>query len=104
MNPFELKAMDRKATPAPWDKPEHDPDEDIWDACAGVGSEQHQVFVCQELCNKRSDCDSDLIVTLRNLAPELIALWEACKNHGHPDADYINEALAALNAKAESLA
>jgi hypothetical protein len=82
----ELKALERKATPGPWDNPEWDAVERFYDVCAGIGSEQHQVFVTQDICSKNAGENARFIVSIRNLVPEFLALWEAC-NEPAPRAD-----------------
>lgn len=112
MNPIEqLRALEATATPGPWETkiiqdaddgswspfpPCHDP-EDFWEDC----DEDQADSLAQASAVK----DCELIDALRNLAPELLDLWEAVQdqrdngntNDLRPD---LFPALAALNAKA----
>ena len=104
----ELKGLEAKAVPAPW-TPEawfgsEDPEwvaigpvhvcrhDDCDGDCSEPGSELEQAAMC----------DGRLMCALRNLAPELLALWEAANNDGTMRKETW-DAVQALNAKGEKL-
>lgn len=112
MRPEEMKALEAAATPGKWFT------QDEWEEGAlGImswapddgGETLHQItrhYVVDEY-------DARFIVRLRNLSPELIALWEACDVLVNPPPDcpgtdlaqlaVVKDCLNWLNAKAETI-
>lgn len=89
-----LRLLHKFATPAPWSTE------------AGAG--YMPLMMGKTEIGRLDHTDIHLVIALRNLAPELIALWEAAKGEGkHQDGllwiDGIDEALAKLNDKADAV-
>ena len=116
MTPIEtLRAMEAKATPGPWTyrncSPVCDEDGNWFATGPGHDEEDHDDPEGAELAAQH---DAALIATLRTVAPELLALWEAVeavnREHCNPTINVhrgcacgICAPLGALNAKAASL-
>ena len=101
----DLKALEVAATPAPW-KPKDlqagSNEDGDWAACGpfhalseqGTDDEDKATSICED----KATADARLLRALRNLAPELLALWEAAENNATAGA------LRRLNEKATDLA
>ncbi len=100
-----LKALEAVATVAPWGygKGWEQADPGIYLHRDGEGP--HTVIAADT--EELSEPDAALIVAFRNLAPALIALWEAAQERkdwiGEPLAPEVANALSALNAKAKEV-
>lgn len=106
MTPLEkLKKLENGAAPGPWRVKDL---KWVYSDCPCCG----EIAECMQFgaAEMPSCYHTELFVALRNLAPELIALWEACTEvYGEPGDDYaqyeshIPSALHALNAKAKEV-
>ena len=103
MDIAELKELESKATPGRWGITDAHPETGT--AICAVNPDGK----CQKcLSNFNSDRDAQLTSALRNLAPELIALWEVCKDFKKCPPGYgafweVGKALDALDDKARSM-
>lgn len=108
MTHADLKKLEESATPGPW-KPEIGQGEDDygWGAITPYHESTEEDEDDEDTpAAQAAMADAKLISSLRNLAPELIALWEAVALlHGeHYDCSCpICRALDALNKKARGL-
>jgi len=100
MNVFDLRAMEAKASPAPWTHfYKHKYDE--WHVGVTQPKGGMNLALFPDGCpTERPKGDTVLIATLRTLAPELIALWLAVERADHYLGNGIREAMAALEVKA----
>jgi len=102
-----LKRLEREATPLPWRIKQDDKYSDSYgiESDGTCGLHPDEPF--------RRD-DADLITTLRNLSPEIIALWQSVQVLCYPPADLpgtdlkqlvvVRENLDGLNSKLEDIA
>jgi len=109
-----MKLLEAAASPAPW-RPNtiHETEgEGAWGCgplCEPVSDEDLERVDSgdwdQDAQEELAEQDADLIATLRNLAPELIGLWEAVNatRFDHGLCVSVLKALANLNAKADTL-
>lgn len=111
MDIAELKELEAKATPVPWQVDfGHAEGEPMW---MSVGP--RHVCECPDPCfcddpgeelEQKATADAKLLATLRNLAPELISLWEVAEKEACEVEDCANptcKVLKALNSKARSM-
>lgn len=112
MNLRDLKAIEASSSPAPWSyfyKSKYDE----WHVGAAQAVGGMKIALFQDGCpTECAESDTALIATLRNLAPDLLALWEAvnsvhlgpCPNPNEMrDVQAIEDAIKNLNAKAAAL-
>lgn len=103
MNVFDLRAMELKASPAPWIHfYKHKYDE--WHVGVSQPEGGMKLALFSDGCpTERPEGDAALIATLRTLAPELIGLWLAVDRAPHYLGNDIREAMAALEVKASTM-
>ena len=114
-----LKDLEKQATPRPWRADWGNiPDEPMWRSGGPV--HECECEDCEGYCDEpggpleeAAARDAELLTTLRNLAPELLDLWDACNEMDgigaeHPmrsfRAECVKTALNALNEKAATMA
>lgn len=109
MTPADLRALIEAATPGPWEAnilsdanfiPRAEPSDATEFFAVGprIRDGQTTIRVRDRSGLQQASTDAVLIAALRNLGPELLALWEQCQFFGLDI-----PALRALNAKAEGM-
>ena len=100
MNIDALKKLERQATPAPWKETGNG----SMIEAPGEPYPVAKVYGYGRFNRKHSKVEADgrMIAAFRNLAPELIALWEAANNDGTMRKETW-DALQALNTKSAAM-
>ena len=85
----DLRAMESKATDAPWTRRNMQAlatEDGEWMACGPIHSPEEEEIDDEDeadsICEGKAEDDATLLMALRNLAPELIAMWEAGNEAG----------------------